>query len=226
MSKTEVTYGNKNYRLDKEDKVKELVTIVFEEIESAKKIENLEKILSKFDSKYVMPEEKYPKIEFTISKDELEKINDFSLNENDTIKLINDKVQSNTLAKLLYALAWKNGDLVKLQHIIKGIKNEGVDTDDKEDGLVFYQFGKYLSNKKNEPIIDQHVLRAFAISGISEKSKENDTSFWQKMELINKSNKFLISEYKTWLSKLKNESGSVYYIDKILFALGKTIKNK
>lgn len=205
---------------------KKLVDETFVEIEKAKTIDNLKDTLKKFDDKYVMPEKKYPKIEFSISKAELEILNDFSLNEDDTIKLINDKVRGNTLAKLLYALAWKNGDLVKLQHIIKGIKNEGEDSDVKEDGLVFYQFGKYLSNKKNEPIIDQHVLRAFAISGISEKSKENEVSFWQKIELINKSNKFLISEYKIWLSKLKIESGSVYYIDKILFALGKTIKNK
>ena len=28
---------------------------------------------------------------------------------------------------------------------------------------MFYQFGKYLTKKPGEPIIDQHVLRAFGI---------------------------------------------------------------
>jgi signal recognition particle subunit SEC65 len=228
MSKTEVKYGNEIYHLDIENEVKNLVSRVFDEIVKSSSIEELNQVLRKFDSKYVMSEDKYPKIEFSIRKNEFEKLNDFSLNEDDTIKLINDKVKDNTIAKLLYALAWKNGDLVKLQHIIKGIKNDGKIDDEKEDGLVFYQFGKHLTKNNNEPIIDQHVLRAFAIY------KENNLekiSKLQKMELINKSNMFLIKEYKTWLSdeismNLKNENDSVYYIDKILFALGKTIKHK
>jgi hypothetical protein len=204
------------------EEAKKLVDKIFKEIEKATTINNLKEILNKFDSKYVMSETKYPKIEFSISKEEFDNLNDFSLND-DNIELINDAVQGNTLAKLLYALAWKNGDLVKLHHIIKGIKNVDEVLDDKNDGLVFYQFGKYLTKKNNEPIVDQHVLRAFAV--YKETSIE-EISNHQKLELINKSNKFLISEYKTWLGKLKNESGSVYHIDKILFALGKTIKNK
>jgi hypothetical protein len=201
---------------------KKLVDEIFVEIEKAKTIDNLKEILKKFDDKYLMSEKKYPKIEFSIDKEELKNLSDFELEKDDTI-LLNSNIQDNILAKLLYALAWKNGDLVKLQHIIKGIKNVDEVLDDKNDGLVFYQFGKYLTKKNNEPIIDQHVLRAFAV--YKETSIEKICNH-QKMELINKSNKFLISEYKTWLSKLKNESGSVYYIDKILFALGKTIKNK
>ena len=74
--------------------------------------------------------------------------------------------------KLLYSIIWKNGDLLKVKHIIQGILEseiENVDNNDKEfvekqDSLVFYQFGKYLTKKNNEPIIDQHVVRAFAVS--------------------------------------------------------------
>jgi hypothetical protein len=233
MRKAEVTYGNKNYYLDQEKDVEILVETVFEEIEKSTSINELNQILKKFDSKFIMSEKKYPKIEFSISKDELEKLSDFSLSDDDSIELKNDKVQGNTLAKLLYALAWKNGDLVKLKHIINGIKNETDIDDDKNDGLVFYQFGKYLTKAKGEPIVDQHVLRAFAISQRMKKTERIDysTSQWQKMQLINKTNKFLITDYKEWLNteisdSLKKETDSVYYIDKILFALGKTIKNK
>jgi hypothetical protein len=54
-------------------------------------------------------------------------------------------------------MAWKNNDLKKLKHIIEGIKDEN---EYKKTGIVFYQFGKHLRNI-GEPIIDQHVLRAF-----------------------------------------------------------------
>jgi len=59
----------------------------------------------------------------------------------------------------------------------------------------------------------------------------NDIPKIQKMELINKSNKYLINDYKNWLSNLilnnvKDKYDFAYYIDKILFVLGKTIKNK
>jgi len=233
MSKTEVTYGNQMYHLDEENEVKNLVNIVFDEIEKAIDKEVLSEILNKFEDKYKMPDDKYKKIEFKIEKQEFDDIVDFTFEKDDTI-LINDKIKDNTLAKLLYALAWKNGDLLKLKHIIKGIKNEGKNDEDKDDGLVFYQFGKYLTKEKGQPIVDQHVLRAFAIS---ERMKKTDrinysTPQWQKMHLINKTNKFLIDDYKEWLNSenikesLKQEEDYSYNIDKILFALGKTIKHK
>jgi len=50
-----------------------------------------------------------------------------------------------------------------LKHIISGIKNTSEVGYKKNDGLVFYQFGKYLTKKNNEPIFDQHNFRAYAI---------------------------------------------------------------
>lgn len=232
MSKTEVKYGNEIFHLDIENEVKKLVSRVFDEIVKSSSIEELNQVLRKFDSKYVMSDKKYPQIKFKITEDEIKTLNNSNLLSDDVMILLTnaENNQFNTLLKLLYSLAWKNGDLPKIKHIIKGILESENEAIDKEDGLVFYQFGRYLTKKNNEPIIDQHVLRAFAISGISEESLKTNTSSWQKMETINKSNKFLIDDYKKWLQGLPINLGKTencsYEIDKILFALGKTIKHK
>jgi hypothetical protein len=212
-------------------KAKEFVEKIFKVIEEAKLPQDLENIMEMFHPNNIISESKYPKITFSIDKKELEELSDFSL-KGDNIESLKNNIQNNTLAKLLYALVWKNGDLVKLKHIIKGIKNVDQVEDDKNDGLVFYQFGKYLTNQNNEPIVDQHVLRAFAISDRMRKSDRINSSIseWQKMETINKSNKFLIKDYKEWLKVLPINNGTAENytneIDKILFALGKTIKHK
>jgi hypothetical protein len=86
------------------------------------------------------------------------------------------------MEKLLYALAWKNGDLRKVKHIVAGILSSEDDAANK--AIVFNQFGIYLSGKRNEPIIDQHVLRAFAIF----KYRENPTEIerFRKMDVVTK----------------------------------------
>ena len=81
-----------------------------------------------------------------------------SINDENDIVIRSD---ANPLEKLLYAIVWKNGDLLKLRHVIHGIVDSDVGRKGK-NGVVFYQFGKHLS-KLGKPIIDQHVLRAFAV---------------------------------------------------------------
>jgi hypothetical protein len=107
-------------------KAKRYVNDVFSAIEKAKNIQEIERIYFDFE----IPEKNrintidYPKIEFTISKEDIEILmecglinnSDNSFTSNITSKLIDP------LAKLLYALAWKNGDLKKVKHIIRGIK--------------------------------------------------------------------------------------------------------
>jgi hypothetical protein len=55
-------------------------------------------------------------------------------------------------------MVWKNGDLKKLKHIANGIADAKETSDNYNDAPVFYQFGKYLTDKENHPIIDQHVI--------------------------------------------------------------------
>ena len=98
----------------------------------------------------------------------------------------------------------------------------------KEDALVFYQFGKYLTKVPGEPIIDQHILRAFAI--YTSTDMLNIKNF-RKMKSVGKKQISLIIAYKAWLTSneitedLKKEADYSYHIDKLLFAAGKTVKS-
>lgn len=205
-------------------RAKELTDRIFEKILRAESIEALKKILEDFDQKNKMNSDKYPRIKFKINYDEIEK----HLNEEGNLPNDNSLI-TDPLAKLLYALAWKNGDLVKIKHIVKGIKDVENHSFDKDDGLVFYQFGKYLAKKNNEPIIDQHVIRAFKVF---QSKNDNEIESLRKINLLNnKIHKNYIEDYKQWLRKdsnieLRNHEDFTYYVDQILFALGKTIKLK
>ncbi|QEK50495.1 hypothetical protein FYC62_01550 [Pedobacter aquae] len=207
---------------------KKLVDIVFDGIKSANTKNELEKLFSidKLESNR-MKKEKYPPIKFEINYSEIKKFLD---NENNLLK--DSSLITDPLAKILYALVWKNGDLQKIKHIVEGIRDiDSYDEDMKNDGLVFYQFGKYLTKKNNEPIIDQHVIRAFAVRNAETYKVDIDTL--RRMSLLNsETHRGYINDYKTWLisdelqSSLKKETDYIYYIDQILFALGKTIKLK
>lgn len=216
------------------EEVQELVKYVFQKLEAAETIDHIENILN--DSKVYkikknkMDEETYPKLHFKITAEEL-KTADF-LTDDKTFSIDISKLELNPLTKLLYAICWKNGDLKKVKHIIQGITSNQTDLDDKNDGLVFYQFGKYLSKQSGEPIIDQHVLRAFSLLKAFKANRSDDCiNQIRSKSIITKKDKELINDYKEWLAtKLKEELREIkdycYYIDKLLFALGKTIKAK
>lgn len=159
-----------------------------------------------------MNDKKYPKLNFGITKDELE-------NFGDRIPQNLDLSKESTLTKLLYAIVWKNGDLGKEEHIIKGIK-ESNDT----ERIVFYQLGKHLTDRK-QPIYDQHVLRAFQFYENIEIEKNkvigDSVTKTQHGELADR--------YVQWITETaqtKHFECYTYWVDKILFALGKKIKKE
>lgn len=127
----------------------------------------------------------------------------------------------------MYAVLWKNGDLKKIKHIIKGINNK--DNLVVEEGIVFHQFGRFLTGQIGEPIIDQHVIRAFAVYRHHD---DDGITKYRKLEALDKKHLLLIKAYKDWLngatisSKLKANRDYSYYIDQLLFAVGKTVKQK
>ena len=210
---------------------KELTDRIFELIRNSESIEDLVSIEEKeFENKYRMDSKVYPKIDFDIKPSDLNELvkmgifdTDFSFRDNIT-KEIKDP-----LSKLLYALAWKNGDLKKLKHIAKGINefNEGLTN--QQEAFVFYQFGKYLTKTDGQPIIDQHVIRAFLVSVTNELVSIEK---YRNLSVITKKEKEDITRYIDWLksdelsSNLKSLQDYTYYIDKILFATGKKIKAK
>lgn len=206
-----------------------IIQNAFDELLKAKSISHVNGILTKLqvDKKYQMDDQTYPHIEFSITGKEIDDLrNKKFLND---VNLITDVSDQSTLTKLLYALAWKNGDLKKIRHIVEGIESKNDDS--KENALVFYQFGKYLTKQPGEPIIDQHVLRAY---GIFKALKNNDKQEVERLKILSqvtKKEKRLIKEYKNWLTQdlpkeLRECENYAYHVDKVLFALGKKAKSE
>ena len=203
------------------EEAKKLLSSVFEKIMNTQSIGELKEFEENLDNKLDL--DKYPELNFGISIDEIKKLkaNGLINEKNQLSKDISKKLDS-TISKLLYALAWKNGDLLKLNHIIEGIENSENNIN-RDKGIVFYQFGKFLSSR-NEPIVDQHIMRAF----LAYKAENDPEKFEIAINLKSLKKYDHINEYKSWLNEiprnLRNEEG-FYWIDKILFAVGKTIKN-
>ncbi len=200
----------------------EKVNQVFKKIEEANNVEDVRSILLDFE-KYKMSDVAYPQIEFKIEKEEIDalKKNGIITDENQ----LAPNFEGDALSKLLYAVLWKNGDLIKIKHIINGIVSEE-NEDYKESGIVFYQFGKYLT-KKGNPIIDQHTLRAFGIYKADGNPVEIERL--RKLSIITKKENSIIEGYKRWLKTdlketLRIDKDYSYYVDKVLFAVGKSLK--
>lgn len=205
------------------DKVKD-VKNVFEKLEKITSIEEIELLFLGFE-KFRMNDDVYPQIQFKIEKNDIENLISKGIITED--KALSKGFDGDALSKLLYAVLWKNGDLSKIKHIIEGILGEN--EEDKDNGLVFHQFGKYLTKKEGEPIIDQHVLRAFGIYKAN--GNEEEIKQLKKLSLITKKQKDLIKDYKNWLKTglqptLIAEDNYSYEVDKLLFALGKSLKTK
>lgn len=204
----------------------EIVKQTFEKLHTSKSIEEVNKILDdlNIENKYRMKDEFYPQLKFKITKQEIEELKDKGVISVDN--LLSDISNTDTLTKLLYSISWKNGDLKKVSHIIEGIISE---RDEKDNGIVFHQFGKYLTKEPGEPIIDQHVLRAFGIF-IANGDKDKIEKL-KRFSVITKKEKDLIGIYKSWLTtdltkELRENDDYSYHVDKVLFAIGKTIKER
>ncbi len=213
-----------------EQQAKKFTYEIFELIKKSKTILELECIPDKLDipTKNRMNVDGYPKIEFSISHKEIQSLLDNKIIDDDLNFTVDITTKlTDPLSKLLYATSWKNGDLKKVKHIIKGILDSEKESSRQDEALVFYQFGKYLSKIPGQPIIDQHVIRAFAIYCSTDIAK---VEILRKLETLDKTYETIINDYKTWLTsdnlrqELRHEKDYTYYIDKLLFATGKTIK--
>ena len=224
-------------------KSSELVIKVFDVINNANKIEDISELLITESelSKNKINISKYPKIEFDLTQDDINSLKMLNyLSLDNKFKISKEELnEQSIITKLLYSIIWKNGDLGKEKHIIDGLLN--IDKTD-EKGLVFYNFGKYLGDKK-EPIIDQHTLRSYGIylcinneiKNIIERIPERrknfkkmDITYYRKLSITSKKELPLIEDYKNWIkkNKLYKNKDFVYTLDLILFALGKAIKSK
>lgn len=201
------------------------INSTFQKLSQATTSQEIKDLLKAIDPKYHMNWDKYPPITFKITHED---VNELELDDDFSTKDLMGKVDENSaLTKLLFAMAWKNGDLQKLKHIINGIKGEKDET--QKNALVFYQFGKFLTKDNGEPIIDQHVLRAFGMYMAQQKPDKFKSSEYKNLTTITHKHRDLIEEYKEWLQsglteELKNEPDYVYHVDQVLFAMGKKLK--
>ena len=182
---------------DKE--AKEKVNKTFEQILKSESIIQLSNIINKDEllTNNKMDEKKYPNLGYTISNDDIKELKKEGKLDNKGFFSENiSELKLTSLEKILYSIIWKNGDIRKEYHIVDGIDSIGNNQyeDNRSNGLVFYQFGRHLAEPK-EPIIDQHVLRAFAIfrceSDEIQKIREKGTT--------KKSDIGMINVYKNWL---------------------------
>lgn len=213
---------------DKE--AKNEVDEVFAKIKQATTTGQIDALISGDIVKYQMDSETYPHLNFNITPADIEELQkaDVLTKEGSLPNNFSNNKDLSPITKLLYAVLWKNGDLKKIRHIIQGILDADESTNDKESGLVFYQFGKFLT-QTGQPIIDQHVLRSF---GIYQNIELPIIDSLRNKSTINKNDKVLIERYKQWLKSdeltrsLRQQPDYSYHIDKLLFALGKMVKKK
>lgn len=210
---------------------KNLITRIFKKITTAKSLKDLSDILGSNEilQKNQMDNKSYPPLELTLTPKNLNELREAGLiNSNNLLVKDLSSKELSPLEKLLYSIVWKNGDLKKERHIIEGVESIKY-INEKKSGVVFFQFGKHLA-KRTEPIIDQHVLRAF---GLFFKELNNDETIkLRKKNTVDKKDANLIEQYKRWLisdslsKELIEQDNYTFHIDKVLFALGKSVKLK
>jgi hypothetical protein len=208
-------------------KAKEIVDSIYYEISKANSFLDILGIAEKFDVdvKSLLKKDTYPQINFKLSSQDLRSIAPKILNSNYNIKTDLNLDNESVLTKLLYAIAWKNGDLKKIRHIVLGILGENPEYG-TNDGIVLFYFGKYLMNPKLNSIIDQHVIRTFLLFRSIE-PKEYGTI--RMFKFVTKEHENLVQDYINWLNynikdSVKENPDFLFHIDKIFYALGKKIK--
>ncbi|WP_378184700.1 hypothetical protein ACE939_08150 [Aquimarina sp. W85] len=192
-------------------------------IENAKTLEELQSIYANTEfGKYKFDKNKYPNFDFTISKEEIRSLEDVNAigKEGQLLhEYFRDGKKLTTIEKLLYSYIWKRGELNRFPSMISGIKGDDYM---RNTGQVLNQFGKYLSNDNfNEPIVDQHVIRAFRVCIEDNESSTSGTVNYR-----------IIQDYRHWLlnlvnkKNLKNKKLAIAIIDKIMFSIGKSLKQQ
>ncbi len=214
-----------------DQEAKSYINNAFKELERITSIDGLKQFTEeKTELKNRMNDDVYPALNFSITKADIDALVATKILDDDHafIRNMNDKL-TDPLTKLLYATAWKNGDLSKIKHIVKGVLKEE-DESNEEKAIVFHQFGRYLTKTPGQPIIDQHVIRAFGMFRPDDGKKTWNVEEMRRLRIVDKRHNRLITAYKEWLSsdglstELRQCENYTYHVDRLLFALGKTVK--
>jgi|GEM_PF-4865035 len=102
----------------------------------------------------------YPKLpRFEITDADLAQIEDLN---NFPDRPLTSERQWTPFEKIFYAMLWKDGKLKSIKRIIEGmnaVKNGGSAPASKFV-FVYHYFGRHLTNRVDEPLLDQHTMRA------------------------------------------------------------------
>lgn len=206
---------------------KKRVNDIFKSIRWAKTIQKLHALILKNDYAKTIAdfEKKYIPISLSIKKSDiikLRKVNKIT----DDFKVNADLIyNADPLTKLMFAVLWKNGQVNRVTHLIQGIVGNPIA--EGRGAIVFRQFGKNLANSE-EPIIDQHVLRAYELSGDKMSSEASITKARRRQVYSGKDK--LVTQYREWFQQTLNAIPEAkrkdfkYLLDKLLFCLGKEVK--
>ncbi|UZO79274.1 hypothetical protein NBT05_09855 [Aquimarina sp. ERC-38] len=206
---------------------KECIIESFKIIEKSTNCEQLEdwekELKNKLDKKNFIDIKKYPRIAFRFNDEDLDYFRDESNQELASLIGSSNDLKLTPREKLMLSMLWKNGDLGKEKHIINGLLNKDHEKS-KKTGQIFHQFGRKLKSPDKEPIIDQHILRAFKYY-----QNTSNTGEYAYSEHFSKQNSKAISDYKDWitenvLANKPNPEDYLYYTDRILFGIGKYLK--
>jgi len=200
---------------------------LFEALDGLRNLADLNSFILQIglDKEITQFHEKYPPLKFTIKKANIACLKKEGILD-DRNRLDTDNFVGTPLERLLVAALWKNGDINKIQHIVDGIlQADGFRTN---HSLIFKQFGQSLTNIL-EPIVDQHVLRAFEIKSLKIYSEDAVNSL-RKKSIYKISDKVHLDAYREWFKKILEQISPGEQaefknrLDKVLFIKGKIAK--
>lgn len=202
-----------------------LVEVIIASIEQAKTTADLEGIINTNNWRQISEEidDKYPDFALELNDAEIRSLRKKGILNHRNQLNVPLRYPVDPLGKLLLSLVWKNGDVHKLQHIADGITDQ-INSASKQN-LVFRQFGRSLS-AADEPIVDQHVLRAFACH-IDPKNALR----YCRVSIFKNADENLLKQYRIWfrtqLTRMNGENPIACrkLIDRLLFITGKVIKS-
>lgn len=205
--------------------LQQLVSEAFRLIEEGGKLDDIEVFIQnhpRVKKAWTQKRGKYPEVRISITAAEIHELYESGVVVDGQI--VASKISAaDPLTKLLYALSWKQGDIKKINHVIRGILNSNNEDKDGNSGPVLFQFGRHLAQPHAEPIVDQHVIRAYSVWKANSAIEVEDA---QRIAILGTEHSAAVRGYRLWfqgiVSKKNQLMGAV--IDDLVFAVGKSIK--
>lgn len=167
-------------------------------------------------AKFKKSDKQYPPISSLFKPDDLEAIRG-------GIDIFNPVTP---LEKLFYAVLWKNGDLLKLPHLVNGI----IDEPNNTQAITFHRFGKFLAQPEENPIIDQHVIRAYKLVTTKDPIDDVLLKVIGKSGLLSSKDSDTCNNYIAWVKDQheacphEDRIHLFQVVDDVMFAFGRMIR--